>query len=400
MRWDIFCRVVDNFGDIGVCWRLARQLAREYGADVCLWVDHLPAFQTLCPAVSTDVADQYVESIRIRHWTPEIPSVEIPDVVIEAFACELPDSYLSSMASRSRVPVWINLEYLSAEAWVDDCHLLTSPHPRYPLIKTFFFPGFTPRTGGLLREQSLLEQRAKLAAKFSNGLDTSHIDSTGFWRGLGLPEATSGGIRVSLFCYENQNLSRLLQIWSEGPSPIELLVMPGPGARQVADWFGGNLSPGDCVASGRLTARTLSFLSQENFDRLLWRCDVNFVRGEDSFVRAQWAARPFIWQIYPQAEQIHVQKLNAFLDRYLDVSGLQGTIETGFDAAEPESSKAAAGATRRLFEAWNGCGDIDSAWREFAMARLWIEAHNQHWARHLHQMADLAKNLARFVGEI
>jgi hypothetical protein len=23
LHWDIFCRVIDNFGDIGVCWRLA-----------------------------------------------------------------------------------------------------------------------------------------------------------------------------------------------------------------------------------------------------------------------------------------------------------------------------------------------------------------------------------------
>ena len=26
VTWDIFCSVVDNFGDIGVTWRLARQL--------------------------------------------------------------------------------------------------------------------------------------------------------------------------------------------------------------------------------------------------------------------------------------------------------------------------------------------------------------------------------------
>ncbi|MBY0444112.1 MAG: elongation factor P maturation arginine rhamnosyltransferase EarP, partial [Burkholderiales bacterium] len=39
VRWDIFCRVIDNYGDIGVCWRLARQLSFEHGFAVRLMVD-------------------------------------------------------------------------------------------------------------------------------------------------------------------------------------------------------------------------------------------------------------------------------------------------------------------------------------------------------------------------
>ena len=39
--WDVFCRVVDNYGDAAVCWRLARQLADEHGARVRLWIDLL-----------------------------------------------------------------------------------------------------------------------------------------------------------------------------------------------------------------------------------------------------------------------------------------------------------------------------------------------------------------------
>ena len=27
LLWDIFCQVIDNHGDVGVCWRLARELA-------------------------------------------------------------------------------------------------------------------------------------------------------------------------------------------------------------------------------------------------------------------------------------------------------------------------------------------------------------------------------------
>ena len=32
LRWDLFCRVIDNYGDIGVSWRLARVLREEPSA--------------------------------------------------------------------------------------------------------------------------------------------------------------------------------------------------------------------------------------------------------------------------------------------------------------------------------------------------------------------------------
>ena len=35
MHWDMFCRVIDNYGDIGVCWRLAADLARAARACGC-----------------------------------------------------------------------------------------------------------------------------------------------------------------------------------------------------------------------------------------------------------------------------------------------------------------------------------------------------------------------------
>ena len=48
-RWEIFCQVVDNFGDIGVCWRLAADLvSRGYGS-VRLWVDDWAALRRINP---------------------------------------------------------------------------------------------------------------------------------------------------------------------------------------------------------------------------------------------------------------------------------------------------------------------------------------------------------------
>ena len=381
-RWDIFCTVVDNFGDIGVCWRLAQQLADEHAADVRLWVDRLDSFARLCPSISTDAAEQRVGSITIRLWAFGFPNVEVADVVIEAFACEIPETYIAAMAQRPVAPVWINLEYLSAEDWVEGCHLLPSPHPQWPLTKYFFFPGFTSKTGGLLRERNLLADRAAFDAAAEKA----------FWLGLNVPPR--GGceayptkisqpraddeLRVSLFCYDNPALPELLQCWADGPETVRVLAAHGSATEQIASWSGSELLPGSTLQRGALTVQALPFLPQPTYDRLLWACDVNFVRGEDSFVRAQWAQRPFVWQIYPQSEQAHLVKLDAFLARYLD----------GFKDAE---------AVRGCWQSWNGAGGMPAAWPDFVAHRQCIQQHGSAWVRQLDRLGDLANNLARFV---
>ncbi len=369
-RWDIFCRVVDNFGDIGTCWRLAQQLADEHEAHVRLWIDKLESFACLCPSISTDAAEQQVGAIEIRHWPSDFPAVAVADVVVEAFACELPASYVAAMARRPVAPVWINLEYLSAEAWVDDCHLLPSPHPRWPLTTYFFFPGFTPRTGGLLRERDLPAARTAF----------DPTAAAQFWRSLGVAPSLDDELRISLFCYDNPALTELLRCWADGSATVLVMASPGAATEQIARWFGKVLSPGTPLRRGSLTVQALPFLPQPRYDRLLWACDVNFVRGEDSFVRAQWAERPFVWQIYPQAEHAHLVKLEAFLTRYLD------------ELEDSESD-----VVRRCWHAWNGTGDMDAAWRDYIANRHSLQRHGKVWANQLDRSGDLANNLARFV---
>ena len=367
-RWDIFCRVVDNFGDIGTCWRLAQQLANEYEADVRLWVDNLESFARLCPSISPDAAEQQIGPIEVRHWRSDMPDVAAADVVIEAFACELPESYVIAMARRAAPPVWINLEYLSTEAWVETCHLLKSPHPKFPLTKHFFFPGVTSGTGGLLQERGLLATRAAF----------DRAAAAGFWRSVGLAPPAANELRVSLFCYENAALPDLLQSWADGPADLHVLVSPGAAIAQVAGWFGKSLTPGTRLQRKALTGHARPFLQQPDYDRLLWACDVNFVRGEDSFVRAQWAQRPFVWQIYPQADDVHLAKLNAFLAHYLSGSP---------DAA----------VIRSCWQAWNGAGEMGAAWRAYLARRQAIEQHGRVWASQLDGAGNLANNLSRFM---
>jgi uncharacterized repeat protein (TIGR03837 family) len=373
--WDLFCRVVDNYGDIGICWRLARQLADLSGEGedqvrVRLWVDDLESFARLCPAISPRLPVQGVGSIEVCHWSADFPSVDAADVVIEAFACELPPTYIAAMARRPIPPVWINLEYLSAEDWVEGCHLLPSPHPTYPLEKHFFFPGFTPGTGGLLRERDLMSTR--VAFDFAA--------EAVLWQSIGIPPRANAELRVSLFCYENPAVPEFLQSCAEGPTPIRVLTAPGAATEQSSQWLGRELVVGRSVQVGALTVHAIPFLAQDNYDRLLWSCDINFVRGEDSFVRAQWAQRPFVWQIYPQSEDAHFVKLETFLSRFLH------------EVSDPT-------AISECWRAWNGRGRISFAWPNYVANLAEIRRYGEVWACQLDHAENLANNLVRFVRE-
>jgi len=559
LHWDIFCRVVDNYGDIGVCWRLARQLAGEHGLAVRLWVDDPASLAPLCPACDPSLPAQQVQDVEIRRWTADFVVDRIADVVIEAFACELPTDYIAQMATRPAPPRWINLEYLSAEAWIEGCHGLASPHPDLPLVKYFFFPGFTPTSGGLLREAGL---------------------------SVALPLAESETLEISLFCYDTAPVGDLLAALAASPRPVLCHVPPGkplaaveaflaqfcktplsieppplcgfaasryagpafgcPAAfglvpnfspargegletradtplpprgggaggegeaekrdslnspethwlaqraielreqqtphehalwqqlrakrfsgykfrrqqplagyivdfvcfsqRLIVELDGGqhaeateydvrrdaglkragfrvlrfwntewatqqdavletiwralqetlfpqppplpNPARGDGLETasswrfGNLRIQPLPFLPLDDYDALLRHCAVNFVRGEDSFVRAQWAGRPFVWHIYPQDDNAHHAKLDAFLERYC--AGMNPVT---------------ASVVRDLFAAWNDGGDVAAIWPAFCDHLPEIARHNAKWARQLAGQLDLATRLVNFVAD-
>jgi uncharacterized repeat protein (TIGR03837 family) len=186
--------------------------------------------------------------------------------------------------------VWINLEYLSAESYVERSHRLPSPQ-RNGLRKWFFYPGFTERTGGLLREPGLMAARAA-------------FDRDAWLATLGL-QRRPGERVVSLFCYDNPAIPDLLQALAAAPTL--LLLTPGLAAAQVP------LPLPPPLPHGLRCAR-LPWLTQPNFDHLLWASDINCVRGEDSLVRALWAGSPLVWQLYPQHDGAHLNKLDAMLN--------------------------------------------------------------------------------------
>ena len=297
--WDIFCRVIDNYGDIGVCWRLAADLARR-GELVRLWVDDARPLQWMAP--------QPLPGVQQFPWSQSMLPTALPpaDILIEAFGCEIAPEYIQHRVNRAGAvpPVWLNLEYLSAEGFVARNHGLPSPvmsGPGRGLIKYFYYPGFTAASGGLLRETDLAErQRA--------------FEREPWLRQLGL--RAPGEQLLSMFCYEPAALGDLLSRLAQGTVKTRMLVTFGRASAAVAGAVADkNRAQPDWNRAGRLGFAYLPALSQTDYDHLLWACDLNFVRGEDSLVRAIWAGKPLVWEIYPQRDGAHEVKLQAFLDQ-------------------------------------------------------------------------------------
>jgi uncharacterized repeat protein (TIGR03837 family) len=334
--WDIFCRVIDNLGDIGVCWRLSAELASR-GQRVRLWVDDPSPLSSMAPGA----LEGRWPGVRVLPWSRSAdPSVltglEPADVWVEGFGCEPEPAFVAHRfggMGRSWAPpppVWINLEYLSAERFAERCHGLPSPLGQGPAkghVRWFFYPGLAAATGGLLRETDLAARRAA-------------FDRAAWLARWNIRLA--GEQVVSMFCYEPAGLGPWMRERSQDARPTLLLVPSGRASAAVRSHLGGSArategSPGRHT-EGSLSIVFLPPLTQPDFDHLLWACDANFVRGEDSLVRALWAGKPFVWQIYPQSDQAHQGKLAAMLDAW-----------------------AAPASWREFHRAWNGLTDGNGA---------------------------------------
>ena len=339
LKWNIFCRVIDNYGDLGVCWRLAVNLARR-GQAVRLWVDDASALGWMAPTGAPGV------EVLPWHAPLDMDGVVPGDVLMEAFGCEIDPEFIASYASRIRAKglkcLWINLEYLSAETYAARCHGLPSSvmsGPGRGLTKHFFYPGFTPDTGGLLREPDLLARQAAFDRRA--WLARLGID----WQGERL---------VSLFCYEPVGLPALLQQCTQAAQPTRLLVTAGRASAAVQLWVDeqNTLQP-PWNKNKKLFISYLPTFTQTDFDHLLWACNLNLVRGEDSLVRALWAGKPLVWHIYPQDDNAHHAKLDAFLT-WLKAPASMRLAHARWNGLEPAAPMPALLQDDTL-DAWQAC---------------------------------------------
>lgn len=367
LAWHIFCKVIDNYGDIGVCWRLAKQLL-QLQQQVFLWVDDLACFQAICAQVNPQLAQQIVQKAHIYHWQQSLPADSLhalkqADVVVEAFACELPSAVIAVMQQQTQQASWLNLEYLTAEQWAQDCHLL--PSPVQGLQKHFFFPGFTKKTGGLLWEEELLDLPATMQTQSAREHLFAELEIA--------TELAAIELQVSLFSYENTAVEELLDAFNSHYKKVHLLVPQGRIQQQVEQWQSTN-------EERALTISIVPFMPQPSYDCLLASCQLNFVRGEESFVRAQMLGLPLIWHIYQQQEDAHLVKLEAFLQAYLDgvPQALQETLLLAFQRWNQNNSD--------VFQ-WALLLEQLSDWKQHAQA----------WQKQQIANGSLAQNLVQFA---
>lgn len=284
----IFCRIIDNFGDAGVCLRLARRFTR-LGAHVTLMTDHIRVMEKLCPGKNRKA----YPNIHIVRWSerPE-DQPQHPDIVLETFGCRLPDAMRAHLEKRYPQTMILNLDYLSAEDWVESCHDVVGLHPTRAIQKTWFFPGFTDHTGGVIISPT---DRAKKET----------FQRTNFLQSLGFDHPRHPF--YFFFAYPTNPHENLVKALACHPRPLCIGLTRGG--------FGDKVQRALQQIDHPHEVRRLPFVAQEDFDQFLWAADAAIVRGEDSFVRAQLAATPFLWAIYPTEDKAHEIKFDAWQQR-------------------------------------------------------------------------------------
>ncbi|MBH5328161.1 elongation factor P maturation arginine rhamnosyltransferase EarP [Eikenella sp. S3360] len=375
----LFCRVIDNYGDIGVSWRLACRL-REAGFQVALWHDSPAVLAKLLGAAPPPAP------IRLHHWQDDAAesiaaelAAAAPALVVETFGCDLPPAALAAV--RAHRPLWLNWEYLSAEPWAEAMHgkpsLQADGSEKY-----FWLMGFSEQSGGLLREKGYLKKQQAFLA--------DSAAQAGLRYRLGLPENSDpAAVRCFCFGYAGAVWADWLAAWQAAGEPLEVWLAD----HQVIDSLcrAGAIPEsalrraGDVWQAGAVRLVRIGFVPQAEFDAVLWLADVALVRGEDSFVRAQLAGKPLMWHIYPQAEQAHLPKLHAFWRKAAETAPLP--------AAHAALSNDLNGATALTPAARTEC------WRALLQQLpQWQHAAAQ-WQRELLRQSDAVERvLARWPG--
>lgn len=305
---DIFCEIIDNYGDIGVVYRTAKELQKIFPkSKIRVFLNRLDEFKKINSQV-LDLPSQNIDGIEhitfdyLRDNANELLTAQ---VIIEAFGCQIPEEYMEIAYDNSEL--LINLEYLSAEDWIEDFHLQSSPLGRGKLKKVFFMPGFTEKSGGVIADSNYLEriQRVLENKEFYEKKYLSDI------------EDRENKIVGTLFSYE-KNFTPLLEDLKKLDKDVVILAM-GEKTQDSLRKILKNFSIEDFRNSlkyGKIEIRFLNFLNQEEYEELINIVDFNFVRGEDSFIRAVLTGKPYMWHIYCQEEYAHMDKIEEFLDKY------------------------------------------------------------------------------------
>lgn len=372
----MFCRVIDNFGDAGIAWRLAQSLRTEKNWRVRLIIDDAATLSAMVPEVDASLVEQTVSGIRIRRWDKDFEATcgtpeAVADIVIELFSCFLPEAYEGAInaALASRRVAVAALDYLTAEQYAEDSNGLASPHPRYGYQKTFLFPGFTAKTCGVIYEANL-ERRQD--AFMASGRSREVLAR------LGADPAAP--FTLFFFTYPEMPVAVFAREVAADPRPLQILAAPGRATEMLAAEL-------DRLAPAHVKLVRAPMVPQADFDEVLMSATACLVRGEDSTMRAQLAGRPLIWTLYPQKDNIQLDKLAAFAGLYC------GALRKAGDES-PDAQEAAA--AWLAFEERINRSDSEtlgwSAWRDhFEM----LEKGASLWRKTLFSQSSLTERIAQ-----
>lgn len=306
MEITVLCKVVDNFGDIGVVFRLCRALSElKKNLEIRLVVSNLDSFAKISKGIDSTKTFQEFRGWKVFDWNDNALckkefSKNPPEFILECFQCGRPEwleELLFSPQFNLNVQI-VNVEYLTAESWADDFHLLKSGTRSAKIKKINFMPGFTKKTGGLILDKNFMCCLSE--KKFALNLVKQNLDKKI------LSEDFSDSFKILIFSYP-KNFDFLASAIKEFSFLKKIIVFVASGA--------GADSAKISLKKFKVDFVCLPFMQQEVWDAFLSLMDFSFVRGEDSFSRCCLFGNPFIWNIYPQEEEFHIVKLNAFLQK-------------------------------------------------------------------------------------
>lgn len=304
---DIFCEIIDNFGDIGVVYRISKELKKIFqNVRIRIVLNRLEEFKAINKKVK-DTDYQEIDGlicVTEKYVKENMESFGVSDVFIEAFGCNVPEEYVKAAKENSKL--WINLEYLSGEKWIEDFHLCESLIDSKTLKKIFFMPGFSEKSGGVIIDSGFLERM-----KF--GKENRDEVFKKYFKDFDLKDKFIG----TVFSYE-KNFENLLETLKNYEKETILLLMGEKTQKSFSEILKKNLTEdyGNIVKYGKITMIYSDFFSQEEYEEIISASDFNFTRGEDSFVRGIILGKPFMWHIYLQEEKAHMDKIKAFTERF------------------------------------------------------------------------------------
>ncbi len=294
---DIFCSVIDNYGDIGFAYRLIKGLKKkDENLEIRLFLDDLVSFNKINDKIDISKKIQVIdgiEYINIKNFGKEDYLNIIPnEVVIETFAYDIDENYFFSYEKNLKIV--INLEYLTAEEWAKEYHLQKSFINLKGVEKYFYMPGFDSWSGGVIphRKKNHISK-----IDFLNQM----IDKYGSER----VEVNNNDLFISIFSYEFNFeffTKKLYNVYKD--KKIYLFLF---GEKSQRGFEG--LENYD-----NIKIINMAYLNQEDYDSFINFCDFNLVRGEESFVRAMLSGKSFLWHAYCQEDKIHLEKVEGFLN--------------------------------------------------------------------------------------